>query len=184
MFKVAHITSAHPRDDSRIFTKMCLSLAKDNYDVSLIVADGKGDEKIEKISIFDVGSASSRFKRIIFSSWKVYKKSLSIDADLYHIHDPELLLFALSLKSRGKRVIFDSHEDIPISILSKSYLPKILLRILGNAFIYFEQFLYPRVDAVIGATPTICNRLNGLNTRIAEVCNFPIIGELKCPKVT
>ncbi len=41
--KVAHLTSAHPRDDTRIFLKECCSLVASGYSVSLLVADGKGD---------------------------------------------------------------------------------------------------------------------------------------------
>jgi asparagine synthase (glutamine-hydrolysing) len=37
--KIAHLSSAHPRYDTRIFIKMCTSLAKHRYDVSIIVAD-------------------------------------------------------------------------------------------------------------------------------------------------
>jgi len=45
MVKITHLTSAHPRYDTRIFIKECSSLAKiENYEVSLIVADNKGDE--------------------------------------------------------------------------------------------------------------------------------------------
>ena len=42
--KVAHLSSAHPRYDTRIFIKMCSSLAQNGYEVSLVIADGKGDE--------------------------------------------------------------------------------------------------------------------------------------------
>ena len=43
--KITHLTSAHPRYDTRIFIKMCSSLAKkQNCKVSLIVVDDKGDE--------------------------------------------------------------------------------------------------------------------------------------------
>ena len=41
--KIAHLTSAHPRFDTRIFVKQCCSLAK-SYETYLVVADGKGDE--------------------------------------------------------------------------------------------------------------------------------------------
>jgi hypothetical protein len=43
--KIAHLTSAHPRYDTRIFIKMCTSLAMSGYKVSLIVADGQGSER-------------------------------------------------------------------------------------------------------------------------------------------
>jgi hypothetical protein len=42
--RTAHLTSVHPRTDTRIFLKECTSLASHGYAVSLVVADGKGDE--------------------------------------------------------------------------------------------------------------------------------------------
>ncbi|MDD5548465.1 MAG: hypothetical protein PHI79_02585 [Sulfurovaceae bacterium] len=42
--KITHLTSAHPRYDTRIF-KICSSLvANKNHEASLVVADSKGDE--------------------------------------------------------------------------------------------------------------------------------------------
>ena len=49
--KIAHLTSAHPRYDTRIFIKMCLSLVESGHDVTLIVADGKGDEFKDNLKI-------------------------------------------------------------------------------------------------------------------------------------
>ena len=41
IFKFAHLASLHSRYDTRIFIKMCSSLAANGYDISLIVADDK-----------------------------------------------------------------------------------------------------------------------------------------------
>ena len=68
MKKVVHITSVHQRYDTRIFQKECLSLRDAGYDVSLIVADGKGDETFEGIKIYDVGKEKNRIKRLLFTS--------------------------------------------------------------------------------------------------------------------
>ena len=105
MKRVVNLTSAHPRLDTRIFVKICSSLAKAGYDVSLVVADGKSYEEKNKVKIFDVGKASGRLSRMLKSSALVYKKALKLNADIYHIHDPELLPYAYLLKLKGKIVI-------------------------------------------------------------------------------
>ena len=65
MKKIVHITSVHQRFDTRIFQKECQSLRKAGYDVSLVVADGKGNETYEGIKIYDVGKENNRIKRLI-----------------------------------------------------------------------------------------------------------------------
>ena len=60
--KFTHLTSVHPRYDTRIFHKMCVSLAGHGHEVALVVADGKGDEIKNRVNI---GAASKgRFDRI------------------------------------------------------------------------------------------------------------------------
>ena len=49
--KVAHLTSVHPRYDARIFLKMCCSLAIRNFNIYLVVADGRGNEKKNNVNI-------------------------------------------------------------------------------------------------------------------------------------
>mgnify|MGYP006954327009 CR=1 FL=1 len=52
-----------------------------------------------------------------------YEAALALDCELYHLHDPELLPYALKLKRHGKTVIFDSHEFYSLLIQEKGYIP-------------------------------------------------------------
>lgn len=121
---VAHLTSVHPREDVRIFHKECRTLAKAGYDVSLVVADGKGDETREGVSIIDVGrTEGGRWSRMTATRGRVLHQALELDADIYHFHDPELLPAGLTLRSKGKRVIYDAHETFPATLKTKPYIP-------------------------------------------------------------
>lgn len=178
MKKIVHMTSAHSRFDDRIFYKMCLSLVSAGYDVFEVVADGKRDEKIKDVKIFDVGKSTGRLLRMLKSSALVYKKALKLSADIYHIHDPELLPYALLLKLKGKRVVFDSHEDVPRQILSKPYLNKTTLKFISLIFEKIENYIIRRLDFLIGATPYIRDIFKKLNPNSIDIDNYPVKDEL------
>lgn len=175
--RVAHLTSVHPRYDSRIFWKQCRSLAAAGHDVSLVVADGLPDEVCDGVKIAGVRKLPSRWKRMLVTPRRVLAKVLELDADIYHLHDPELLTVALALKRAGKRVVFDSHEDVPRQILSKHYLWKPIRSSVSWLAAAYERFVCSRLDAVVAATPTIREKFLRINPRTIDVNNYPLLGE-------
>jgi glycosyltransferase involved in cell wall biosynthesis len=176
--KIAHLTSVHPRYDTRIFLKECRSLASNGYDVSLLVADGRGDEIIDGVAILDVGVLAGRLKRMLLATRRIYNKAIALDAAIYHLHDPELLPVGLKLRRRGKRVIFDAHEDVPKQLLAKKYLGPRRLRLLSRVYSRFEQYACRRIAGVVAATPTIRDKFQAINARSIVVNNFPLLDEL------
>lgn len=177
--QIAHLTSAHPRDDVRIFLKECQSLSRRGHAVTLVVADGKGNEIRSGIAIVDVGRPTGRLDRMLGATRRVLRRALELDAEVYHIHDPELLTICLALKRRGKKVIFDAHEDVPKQILGKYYLHPSLRKIIAWAFARYEQYVCKRIDGVVAATPTIRQKFLLINANSQDINNYPMLGELE-----
>lgn len=150
--RIAHLTSTHARNDTRIFRKMCVSLASQGYATYLIVADGKGNSTESGVTIVDVGSPRSRYTRAILSSLRVFMAALRQRANIYHIHDPELIPYAFVLKLMGKCVIYDIHEHYRDIFLDIYYLPYVLRWILSRMYGLAETLTAHIVDACIVPT--------------------------------
>lgn len=176
--KVCHFTSAHNASDIRIFHKECVSLAQAGYEVYLVAANTE-EKVLQGVQIISADIPSSgRISRMVKTSKAVYKKALSLDADIYHFHDPELLRFALRLKRKGKKVIYDSHENVPKQIMAKIWIPKLLRKRISVSFEKFENRVARRIDAVVTATASIRNRFVIINPNSIDVNNYPLMSEL------
>lgn len=171
--KVCHLTSAHQSDDTRIFHKECISLKK-YYDVFLIAHGSSYTRK--GITVIGLGEKpNSRFRRMYFSTRKVYKAALALDADIYHLHDPELLPYATKLKKKGKKVIFDSHEDYLSTITEKKWIPSFLRKSISKLFSVYESKVISKIDGAIVCYHWTEDRYKKANKNVKMILNYPII---------
>ncbi len=179
MKKICHITSAHPPEDGRIFRRACISAARAGYDTYLIER-GETYEK-QGVHIIGIGEPkkTSRLFRMVCFAKKAYKTALTTNADLYHLHDPELLPYALKLKKKGKKVVFDSHENYVEQIKNKTYLPKVVARILAKIYDLYSRMIFSRIDGLTypgnGEAVTYFDKLCN---KVVPIDNLPWLSEL------
>ena len=174
--KVCHMTSVHPSTDTRIFYKECIALAKHGYDVTLVAYGNSREEN--DVKVVGIGNLpKSRLKRIFLFSKKIYKAALNVDADVYHLHDPELLPYVKKLKHKGKIVIFDSHENTLEQMYEKMWIPKLFRKAIGNYYKRYATKIFEKVDALISVTPHIVDMLKKINDSTYMVTNYPICDE-------
>ncbi|MGB3076347.1 MAG: glycosyltransferase family 4 protein [Chitinophagales bacterium] len=174
--KVCHLTSVHPTFDTRIFVKECSSLAAAGFDVTLI-APAERDEEKNGVKILAVKKNHSRLSRMITTVNEVYRKATSVDAHLYHFHDPELIRVGLKLKQQGHKVIYDAHEDVPRQLLAKHYLPSFSRKLIASRFEKYENDAAAKFDQVITVTPLLEKRFKSINRNTTQICNFPSLHE-------
>lgn len=183
MSRVFVATTVHGRFDVRIFLKQCRSSAVHGHDVTLVVQDGKGNETKDGVRIHDLGSPPvGRLARILFSPWRMYSFLRKVPAGIIHFHDPELLPIGFLLKNNKRRVIYDSHEDVPRQILSKHWIYSVF-RVPVSIFVELvENFISKSLDGVVCATPHIARRFKSINPNCIDVNNFPMLEEFETLK--
>jgi glycosyltransferase involved in cell wall biosynthesis len=178
--RIAHITSVHDALDSRIFERECRSLARAGYDVLIVAPNGSGPNRdgnrtVEGVRIRTVRSPRNRFERLIVTGPAVVRAALRERCELFHFHDPELIVCGLWLRLLGKRVVYDAHEDVPKDIAQKHYIPQPLRRPVAFVVEQVSRLATRAFDATIAAAPSIADGLRG---RRIVIRNYPVIGEL------
>lgn len=172
---VVHLTSVHQPMDTRIFLKECITLAQAGYQVTL-VAPGNSHGICHGVRLEAVPSCAGRWDRMTRTVWRVYRVGKSANGDIYHLHDPELLLIGLLYRLQGKCVIYDAHEDLPKQIMSKEWIKSWLRIPMSVCARGLEWIADHAFQAIVVATPSIAKSFTHRATTIVQ--NFPIHSEL------
>ena len=178
--KICHITTVHNENDIRIFHKMCVGLASNpSNQVYFIVpnAEPRNEQGVEILSF--VSDTENRKVRIKKAGQKALELAKELKADIYHLHDPELLTIARKLKEHtGSKVVFDSHEDVPKQLLDKIWIPAYQRKLFSWFYEKYERYVCSQIDGVISVTPIICNRFQKFQKNVALIANYPDLEEL------
>jgi glycosyltransferase involved in cell wall biosynthesis len=173
---VVHLSTAHSTGDTRIFHKELQTLASQGYDCHYIVFDDGKMETRDGVQLHPIGNRDSRLKR-----WRdlpqLYSEASDLAADVYHIHDWDLLPVGIALKrwTSGK-VIYDVHEDYPHLIRDRDWIPDLVRPVVDSVFPRVEALSSNYFDGVIAATEWVADSLRDRGvTDITTIHNFPKI---------
>jgi len=163
----------------RIAHKECASLAEAGWEVHL-VASGIAPPGLKNVVYHPLPpQPQDRLWRMLAQPWRAYRKAKAVDAEVYHLHDPELLPVGFLLKLRGKSVVYDVHEDVPRDVLTKQWVSPVLRPVMASLMEAVERAAARLFDGVVAATPVIAQRFPPKKT--VTVRNFPRESEFLTP---
>ena len=169
---VCHITTIHPlHNDSRVFYRQCCSLAKAGYETHLVIPFEAETVK-DGVHIHPCPRMHNRLLHMLITPWLAMRLALKTRANIYHYHDPELMLIGFILRFIfRKNVVYDIHESVHRHILSKSYLPRFSRRFISACYVLLEKVF------TIGQSLVIANEncLSEYSSNACLVQNYPML---------
>jgi glycosyltransferase involved in cell wall biosynthesis len=178
--RVAHVSIIHLPLDTRIFLKECRALSAAGHDVHLLVPNPPAAE-VDGIRLHALPALTGH--RYPWRVWgvlpQVLRAARAVGADVYHLHDPDLIPVGLRLRAQGAKVVYDAHEDSPVQARSIYLERPLTARLTSLAWRAFEGAAARRFDGLVCATPTIAGKFPPGRTVTAR--NFPRLDEFGPP---
>ncbi len=172
MDKVCIISTVHIALDNRIFYREACSLLSAGYEVTLIAVHNK-KEMVNGIEILPLKRLKRSQRPLLWMN--VIKMAIATKADIYHMHDPELLFIAPLIRFlTGRPIIYDVHESVADFIELKDDLPHWLRSFLAWLFRWLEPFLAYFQSGLIFADDQIAKTFQWINRPKTTLFNFPL----------
>jgi glycosyltransferase involved in cell wall biosynthesis len=154
--RVVHVTSVHRPRDVRIFHKEARAAAAAGAR-AWVAAPREPVRRTARLA----------------AGWRLARAARARDADLYHVHDPELLPAALWLARSGRTVVYDVHEYLGQTTRTKRWLPGPLRLPLALVVERLERAAARRLDGVVTANEDLAARFAAAGARAVTVTNSP-----------
>lgn len=170
---VVILTSVHQPFDPRIFHKQARALAAAGYRVTLLAPHDR-DERRAGVRVRGLPWPRSRAGRPLL--WlRLLGRALRLRADVYHLHDPELLPLGLLLAAlTGRPVVYDAHEYYRDEIATRRWLPRLLRRPAAEAVHVLETLAARYLAAVVAVNEHMAAGFRARGARrVVAVHNYP-----------
>ena len=169
--RVAILSSVHQALDNRVFYREARTLARAGYDVTLIAPHDR-DETRDGVRIRALPRVPRSRRPLLWRA--IGQLARETAADVYHFHDPELLLLSPWLRrATGRPTIYDIHEANADFIRVKDYLPGVVRAPLAGVFRRLEPRLAAGESGLIFADDAIAADFATFAGPKATLFNFP-----------
>lgn len=173
MARVCILSSVHLALDNRVFYREARSLQRAGHDVVLIAVHGR-DEIKDGIHIRGLPRVPRKRRPLLWR--KLLRMARDESADVYHFHDPELLLVTPWLRwQTGRPTIYDVHEVYADFIKVKDYMPAWLRYPIAWNFRWLEPLLARLQSALIFADDEIAKTFHAFSGPKTTLFNFPAV---------
>jgi glycosyltransferase involved in cell wall biosynthesis len=171
MTTVTILSSVHLALDNRVFYREARSLRDAGYTVNLIAVHDREEVK-DGIHIIALPQVR-RWQRPVL--WlKLLDMARKTQADLFHFHDPELLLMSPLLRwLTGKPTIYDVHEVYADFVQVKDYIPTWMRNPVAQLVGWLEPRLARWQSGLIFADEQIAATFAGVDRPKTTLFNFP-----------
>jgi glycosyltransferase involved in cell wall biosynthesis len=170
---ICHVLSINRASDPRAFYCQARPFAARGLHVR-VLSPNEARGLRDGVELIPLRWWSNRLIRMLMSQMLIIK-ALGQRADLYHLHDPELIPAGWVLKILfRKKVVYDAREDYPAMMLNKAYLPKPFRTLAARAMTCLESFAARTLDGLITADPFTLLRLGRVGpSKKLVFYNFP-----------
>jgi len=170
--RVCVLSSVHSALDTRVFHKEARALAAAGYRVELI-AQHPRDACEDGVQIIGLPVGRPRWLRPVLW-WRLLLEALRSRADVFHIHDPELLPLAALLQILTRRpVIYDAHEYYGDEVRTRVWIPASLRNACGWLTEAIEKAVARRLGAVVTVNQHMNAGFQRAGARAIAVHNYP-----------
>ncbi|MFW5889701.1 MAG: glycosyltransferase [Bacillota bacterium] len=173
------ISSVHNWNDTRIFHKETVSLAK-KYNVELHAIANFQEKTTEDIKVIGLPKYKKRIFRPL--NWvRLFYRIFKSKSEIIHFHDPELMIIGLFFKLfTTKRVVYDIHEDYTKTILNKNWIGPLWFRKkIKKLFSFIEK----KASSIFDLNILVLDEWNKKYNNSIVIKNYPIIEDIDFNKI-
>jgi glycosyltransferase involved in cell wall biosynthesis len=149
----------------------------------MLIARADADGWNHGVRIIALQTYRRRLTRMSLGVLRAFRLAWRARADVYHIHDPELMPVVVALRLMGKAVVYDAHEWLSKQVDAKPYLPpstRAAARTVARAIEWSADTFASRVVTVNEACAEIYRP-----DKVTIVANFPDnLGTFSAPEAS